>query len=226
MPWVAKVSKGFFLAIEGCDGAGKSTIRDFCAKWLEDHRVPTILTREPGGTLLAEKIRDLVKWGDPLGISKEDFPVWAEVCLFNASRATHLENMVIPRMEEGYVIVSDRFVDSTYAYQGGGRGLELAKLQQLHAICCRDFQADLTIVLDGDPEVFYQRAAARSAQDRMERAGIEFQHRCRAMQQHLISLAPERYRVVDAEQSIESVQAQLIPILSEIVNRMKARPTL
>lgn len=226
MPWVAKVNKGFFLAIEGCDGAGKSTIRDFCAKWLEDHRVPTLLTREPGGTPLAEKIRDLVKWGDPLGISKEDFPIWAEVCLFNASRATHLENMVIPRMEEGYVIVSDRFVDSTYAYQGGGRGIELAKLQQLHAICCRDFQADLTIVLDGDPEVFYQRAAARSAQDRMERAGIEFQHRCRAMQQHLISLAPERYRVVDAEQSVECVQAQLIPILNEIVNRMKARPTL
>lgn len=224
MLWVARVSKGLFVVIEGSDGAGKSTIRDFCAKWLEDHRVPTLMTREPGGTPLAEKVRDMVKWGDPN--SAEDFPVWAEVCLFNASRATHLENMIIPQLEEGYVIISDRFVDSTYAYQGGGRGMELEKLQQLHAICCRNFQADLTIVLDGDPEVFYQRAAARGEHDRMERAGIDFQHRCRAMQQHLISLDPDRYRVIDAEQSIECVQAQLIPILGEIVNRMKARPTL
>lgn len=210
-----------FIAFEGIDGAGKSTAAEWFYDELAKAGVDVLRTREPGGTPLAERVRELVLWGVPH--LDEDFPNWAEVCLYMASRCLHLENMIKPRMAEGSTIVTDRFVDSTYAHQGGGRQLSIPDLKQMHRIVCGGFMPDITFLFDGDPDVFLQRMSGKK-KDRLELQPIEFQHRSRQVHLDLMAEDPERYVLIDATQSEMSVRAQLMPHVMAIVNRIHARP--
>lgn len=212
---------GLFVCFEGIDGSGKSTAVNWFCEQLEKELVQVVRTREPGGTPLAEKIRELVLWGDQ-GES-EDFPDWAEACLYNAARATHLENMVLPMLKEGRIVVSDRFCDSTFAHQGGGRGLSIDGLKQIHNIVCNGVIPHLTFVFDGDPEIFRKRMVSRNP-DRLERMPIEFQHRSRQVHLDLAAADPGRYAIIDATQPLEDVQAQLRGHLLMLVNRHRERP--
>ena len=217
--------KGLFIALEGIDGSGKSSAMAFIRQFLEDAKVPSKFTREPGGTPAAEKIRDLVLWGT--NEHTDDFSNWAEACLYNASRSTHLQNMVLPSIEDGYFVVSDRFCDSTFAHQGGGRNLSLDDLKTLHRIVCWDIKPDVTFLLDGDPLMVRKRMSDQGRKfDRLEQQPIEFQYKSRAIHLQMMEEDPERYILIDAEQNQESVQAQLIPHLMAIINKYRQRITV
>lgn len=215
--------KGLFIAFEGIDGAGKSTAREWFCDELEKNGLKITRTREPGGTPLAERVRELVLWGIPQ--HDEDFPDWAEVCLYNASRATHLKNMILPHLDAGNTVVCDRFCDSTYAHQGGGRGLDIDKLKQIHEIVNEGIVPDLTFLFDGDPAVFRKRLEVRQP-DRLEKMPIEFQYRSRQVHLDLAAAEPERYILIDAEQPIESVKAQLMAGVMHVISQVRKRITL
>jgi dTMP kinase len=213
--------KGLLVAFEGIDGSGKSTAIGYVHDLLRESQVDCTRTREPGGTPLAEKIRDLVLWGN-IG-DEEDFPDWAEVCLYNASRATHTQNMIIPHIEKGFVVLTDRYCDSTYAHQGGGRGLDIAKLQAMHNIVNDGLVPDITFLFDGSPDVFRARMAERQP-DRLEKMPIDFQRRSRQVHLDLAAADPGRYIIINAEQTAENVRAQLLPGVMQIINQVRKRP--
>lgn len=217
--------KGLFVTIEGVDGAGKTTARDFILEKLKEHGIEFWQTREPGGTPIAERIRDHLKFGfqgiDP---EEEDLTPMAEALLFNVARAQHIEYVIKPGIEKGLVVVSDRFVDSTYGHQGGGHGLDLGKLKALHEVAHDGFVPDLTILLDGDPVVFRKRLeAAGGNTDRLERNGLEWMQRSRNVHLAEAKSDPDRYFIVQAEESKEHVQGQLEAAVYVIVQMYRER---
>lgn len=215
--------KGLLIAFEGIDGSGKSTAIGYVHELFQEAKLECIRTREPGGTPLSEKIREMVLWGNT-GM-EEDFPDWAEVCLYNASRATHTQNLIVPRLAQGCVVLTDRYCDSTYAHQGGGRGLDITKLKAMHQIVNDGIVPDITFLFDGSPDVFRARMAARQP-DRLEKMPIDFQRRSRQVHLDLAAENPERYIMIDAERSAEDVRAQLLPAVMQIINRVRQRPTV
>lgn len=215
--------KGLFISFEGIDGGGKSTAIEWFFEQLQKNGIKVLRTREPGGTPLSEHVRELVLWGIPH--LEEDFPKWAEVCLFNASRATHLKNMIIPRLEEGYTVLTDRFCDSTFGHQGGGHGLDVDKLKKIHEIVNDNIKPDITFLFDGDPAIFKERMTQQGRKlDRLEQHPLEFHQRSRYVHLNCMAEEPERYILIDATQPFESVKAQLMPGMLEIINRIRARP--
>lgn len=215
--------KGLFIAFEGIDGAGKSDGIKFAHRWLHDAQVNCTRTREPGGTPLAEKLREMVLWGNK-GM-EEDFPDWAEALMYIASRVTHTTNMIVPALESGVTVLTDRYCDSTFAHQGGGRGLDIEHLKQVHLFANGPLRPDVTFLFDGNPEIFKARMLAEGRDpDRLESQPIEFQHRSRQVHLDLYNEDPSRYVIIDAEQPPEHVQAQMIEGLMTIVNRIRARP--
>jgi len=220
--------KGFFLAIEGQDGAGKSTIRAELDKWFTAQGIKPILTREPGGTPMAERIRELLLMETGGLTSYEPLTYMAETLLFMAGRHQHLNMMVNPRLNDGELVVTDRFVDSTFCYQGAGRGLSINKLIDMHEqVNGRDAYPDLTIILDGEPEYFRDRMIEQRGDAGMthfDRMGMDFHRACRNLYLHLAKTR-KGYLVVDAMQPLEQVFAQLIPALMQIDLHLRKRPT-
>jgi len=219
--------KGFLLGIEGPDGAGKSTLRTWLSKWFADHGLNPVLTREPGGTPEAEIVRERILMDRRPGLEETVNPL-AKTMMFMTARALHLENMIWPRLEQGDLIITDRFCDSTFAYQSE-EGMDLAKLKAMHDVCFDGFQPDLTIVLDGDPEVFRLRMVERAREDGeadnyYDRKPPAFHHATRAVYRQCAEAEPDRYVLVNAEVAFEQVQAQLIPYLMQIDAHMRKRP--
>lgn len=214
--------KALFIALEGVDGSGKTGASIWFHAELVKAGIKAIRTREPGGTPLAEAVRELTIWGIPNN-EGEDYPPMAEALMYNASRSIHLHNLILPQLAQGVTVVTDRFCDSTYGHQGGGRGMDIEKLKQLHQLAHDGIVPDLTFLFDGDPAVFKARMVSRNP-DRLEKQPIDFQHRSR--QAHLDQAAtdPSRYVIIDAEQSEAAVRAQLLPHVMAIVNRIFARP--
>jgi dTMP kinase len=203
--------RGRFLTVEGIEGVGKSTQVPRLARALGVRDIPCVLTREPGGTPLAEKIRELV-----LAPGAEVLPDAAELLLMFAARAVHLENFIKPHLEAGRWVICDRFTDATYAYQGAGRGFPFEGIAQLERLVQGALRPDLTLLLDAPVSAGLERARVRNAgagADRFERERAEFFERVRAGYLARAAAEPDRIVVIDAAGSVEEVAAQIAAAL-------------
>lgn len=208
--------KGRFIVLEGGEGAGKSSNLDYLQRLLEDRCLRVLRTREPGGTTLGEAVRGLLL--DPAFTGME---VKAELLLMFAARAQHVTQIIRPALEAGVWVLSDRFTSSTYAYQGGGRGLPWQAVAWLESFVQGDLRPDLTLLLDTPVEVGLARMRGRGEpEDRIEREGRPFFERVRAAFLAQAEAAPDRFVVIDASQPLDEVQAALQralqPLLMEL----------
>ena len=203
---------GLFITLEGPEGAGKSTNREYLAQRLRDHGLDVVLTREPGGTPLAERIRELL-----LTPADEPMNSDTELLLVFAARAQHRAQVIRPALARGAVVLCDRFTDATYAYQGGGRGLAFQRIEQLEQFVQGEMRPDLTLIFDLPVAIGLSRAAARGRLDRFEQEGLEFFEAVRNAYLERARQKPQRYRVIDAGQPLTSVQADLDGLLPEIL---------
>ncbi len=201
---------GKFITIEGGEGAGKSTMMQRVAAWLGAHGHRVVQTREPGGTDLAEKVRDILLDKNTVGLSGQ-----AELLLVFAARAQHLAELIRPALQRGETVLCDRFTDATWAYQGGGRGLPREDIATLERLVHGDLQPDLTLLLDVPVEQGLQRASRRSATDRFEKESAEFFERVRRVYLDRAATAPERFALIDASGSLETVWPQVERALRE-----------
>ncbi|KIL04904.1 dTMP kinase [Stutzerimonas balearica] len=206
---------GLFITLEGPEGAGKSTNRDYLAALLREHGVDVVLTREPGGTPLAERIRELL-----LAPADEPMASDTELLLVFAARAQHLQQVVRPALARGAVVLCDRFTDATYAYQGGGRGVPAERIALLEDFVQGVLRPDLTLVFDLPVEVGLARAAARGRLDRFEQERLEFFEAVRSTYLQRAAQAPERYRVLDAAQPLDAVQQRIAGLLPQLLERI------
>lgn len=202
---------GKFITIEGTEGVGKSTNLTFVHNWLQARGIDVVVTREPGGTPLAEEVRGLL-----LSKREEMVDDTAELLLVFAARAQHLQQVIKPALARGAWVLCDRFTDATYAYQGGGRGLNLHTIAQLEQMVQGDLRPDLTLILDIDVELGLNRAKARGELDRFESETLAFFERVRAAYRQRASEAPERYALVDAGQDLVAIQRDIDRLLSKI----------
>jgi dTMP kinase len=205
-------NRGWFLTLEGVEGTGKSTNLGFITDYLRDAGIDLIVTREPGGTELGEEIRDLL-----LSHREDGMHPDTELLLMFAARAEHLRRKIQPALAAGQWVLSDRFTDATYAYQGGGRALDLERIAILEDWTQGALRPDVTFLLDLDPEVGLARAANRAALDRFEQEDLAFFQRVRNAYQQRVEEQPERFRVVDASQPLEEVQADLQAYLDALL---------
>ncbi|QEY63961.1 dTMP kinase [Metapseudomonas lalkuanensis] len=205
---------GLFITLEGPEGAGKSTNREYLAERLRSHGIEVVLTREPGGTPLAERIRELL-----LTPSDEAMGVDTELLLVFAARAQHLEGVIKPALARGAVVLCDRFTDATYAYQGGGRGLPEERIALLENFVQGDLRPDLTLVFDLPVEVGLTRAAARGRLDRFEQEKRSFFEAVRQTYLQRAQAVADRYKVIDASLPLAEVQANLDKLLPELLER-------
>ena len=203
---------GLFITLEGPEGAGKSTNREYLAERLREQGIDVLLTREPGGTPLAERIRELL-----LDSSDEPMAADTELLLVFAARAQHLQQVIRPALAKGGVVLCDRFTDATYAYQGGGRGLSIERIAQLEQFVQAELRPDLTLIFDLPVEVGLARAAARGRLDRFEQEGRGFFEAVRQAYLQRAAQAPQRYRVLDAGQSLAQVQADIDALLPSLL---------
>lgn len=190
-----------FISFEGIDGCGKSTLMEHLCRWLEDAGVPWLRTREPGGTPIGEKIRRLLL--DP---SSAEMSARAEVLLYSASRAQLAEEVIAPALKRGNWVLTDRFVDATFAYQGFGRGFDLRGLRGIQEWTLGGLWPDRTILLDCAIETALERMGARNGEkDRIERENLEFHKKVREGYLSLAEAEPDRFLVLDAEKSLDRV---------------------
>lgn len=203
---------GLFITLEGPEGAGKSTNREYLAERLREQGMDVLLTREPGGTPLAERIRELLL--DP---SDEPMAADAELLLVFAARAQHLQQVIRPALAKGSVVLCDRFTDATYAYQGGGRGLSIERIAQLEQFVQGELRPDLTLIFDLPVEIGLARASARGRLDRFEQEGRGFFEAVRQAYLQRAEQAPQRYRVLDAGQTLAQVQADIDALLPSLL---------
>ncbi|ALN19951.1 dTMP kinase [Ectopseudomonas mendocina] len=203
---------GLFITLEGPEGAGKSTNREYLAERLRERGIDVLLTREPGGTPLAERIRELL-----LEPSDESMAADTELLLVFAARAQHLQQVIRPALAKGCVVLCDRFTDATYAYQGGGRGLSIERIAQLEQFVQGELRPDLTLIFDLPVEIGLARAAARGRLDRFEQEGRGFFEAVRQAYLQRAAQAPQRYRVLDAGQTLAQVQADIDALLPSLL---------
>ena len=203
---------GLFITLEGPEGAGKSTNREYLAARLRAEGIEVLLTREPGGTPLAERIRELL-----LAPSDESMDADTELLLVFAARAQHLAQVIRPALARGEIVLCDRFTDATYAYQGGGRGLSHERIAALENFVQGDLRPDLTVIFDLPVEVGLARASARGRLDRFEQEGRTFFDAVRSTYLNRASAEPARYRLVNAALSLPEVQQSLDTLLPEML---------
>jgi len=204
--------RGLFLTLEGGEGVGKSTALDHVAARLREAGVPLVTTREPGGSALAEDIREVL-----LAVRDEPVDDLAELLLIFAARAQHLARRIRPALEAGQWVLCDRFTDATYAYQSGGRQLPARWVQQLETLVQGELRPDCTLLLDAPVALGIERARGRGDLDRFEREQVAFFVRVRATYLRLARESSGRYRVIDASQALAAVQAQLDGICDELL---------
>ncbi len=198
------MKRGLFITVEGIEGAGKTTNLEYVRSVLQEAGMSVETTREPGGTPLAEEIRELL-----LSPRDEEVSSQAELLLMFAARAQHLETKVLPLIDSGIHVLSDRFTDATYAYQGGGRGLPWTLIQQLERIVQGDFRPDLTLLLCVNPEIGIARARKRGALDRFEQEKLEFYTRVQDAYMKRVAESPGRFCVIDAQSPLEIIQPKI-----------------
>ena len=196
--------RGKFITLEGIEGAGKSSHLTFIQEYFQRAGKTVVLTREPGGTALGEKIRELL-----LDHRNDAMASDTELLLMFAARAQHLAQVICPALARGDWVLCDRFTDATYAYQGGGRGIASARIAAMESWVQAELRPDLTLLLDVPEDIGLQRAGQRSTPDRFERERAEFFARVRAAYLDMAKSYPARYRVIDASQSLDVVQQEI-----------------
>ena len=204
---------GKFITVEGIEGVGKSTNIAHIRGLIEAAGIDVVITREPGGTPLGEAIRGLLLDPRYTGMSPD-----CELQLVFAARAEHLDKVIWPALGRGQWVVCDRFTDATYAYQGGGRGIDAGKIARLEAWLQGDFRPDLTVLLDVPVAIGLARAGKRGALDRFEQEQSGFFERVRQTYLDLAARHDGRYRVIDASLPLASVQRQLDEVLRAFVD--------
>ncbi len=201
---ISNSAEARFITIEGVEGVGKTTNIQFITSLLEKAEIPYIVTREPGGTPVAELIRQLL-------LTKRDEQICelTELLLIFAARAQHIHQVIAPALQAGKWVVCDRFTDATYAYQGGGRGLSVEVIAVLESMVQGELRPDLTYILDLAPEIGLHRARQRGELDRFEQEKIDFFNRVRAAYLARASTDPERCVIIDAAKTLENVQTDI-----------------
>lgn len=206
------MKRGKFITVEGIEGVGKSTNIDYLVRLLESRGLDVVSTREPGGTPLAERIRELL-----LSHSEEPLDDTAELLLFFAARSLHVRNLIEPGLARGRWIVCDRFTDASRAYQGTARGQGRERVETLAEWVHGDLSPDLTILLDAPASLGMERAGRRGAADRLESEQLEFFDNARQTYLELAAAEPDRFTVIDARQDLAAVQQQIeaavVPLL-------------
>ena len=204
------VQRGRFITVEGIEGVGKSTNLEFVQRWLVEQGKALVVTREPGGTPLGEQIRGLLLDHRQSAMADD-----TELLLMFAARAQHLHEIIEPALAEGSWVLCDRFTDATYAYQGGGRGIDMQRIAALETWVQGARRPDLTLLLDVPVEVGLARVHQRGERDRFEREQEEFFERVRQTYLARAQQEPQRYRVIDASVTLEQVQHQLATTLEQ-----------
>jgi len=202
------MTRAKFITFEGVDGAGKSTHLAWFTEMLRQRGIDVLLTREPGGTPLGESLRQI--------LLHEAMHAETEAMLMFAARREHLERIILPALERGTWVISDCFSDASFAYQGGGRGVSVGKLEQLERWVQGELQPDLTLLFDIPVEVARQRLANNSSLDRFEQEQEEFFQRVRQAYLQRAAKMPQRFAIIHAEKSFEKVQEELSLIVSKL----------
>lgn len=204
--------KSQFITLDGIDGAGKTTQLNVIKQWFEQQNLPVFFTREPGGTILGEQLRQLLL--DPA----TKIGLRAETLLMFAARQQHLEDVILPKLAQGIHVVSDRFTDATFAYQGGGRGLPASEIESLETWVQGSLRPDLTILLDVPLEVALGRIEGAREKDRFEQENQAFFSRVREVYLQRAAIFPERYVVVDSSRDKASTQMQIEQALNQLLS--------
>jgi len=211
--------KGKFITFEGPEGSGKTTQVLLLAKYLKEKGLPVVVTREPGGTEISEKIRNILLDASNLNLMDR-----TELLLIVASRAQNTDEFILPALEEGKIVVCDRYSDSTLAYQSYGRGFDLKATTEMCLFATKGLQPDLTLLIDIDPELGLERARVSgkmkepaNKHDRMESQGLEFHRKVREGFLELAKAEPDRFRVLDGRKSIAEIHSSTIKYIEELL---------
>jgi dTMP kinase len=196
---------GLFISFEGIEGTGKSTQARMLGDYLKGRGMDVVLTEEPGGTKIGRKIREVL-----LSIEHKEMDSMAELLLYNASRSQHIREVIMPSLNKGMVVITDRFTDSTFAYQGYGRGIDLNLIMELDRISTGGLVPGLTILLDIDVETGLKRNRGANKMDRLELEDVEFHKRVRNGYMRLRDKEPGRIRLIDAGGSVEEVHGMVV----------------
>jgi dTMP kinase len=204
-------ARGLFITVEGGEGVGKSTNIAYLEKQLAGQGVELLVTREPGGSSLGERVRQLL-----LAVEDEAIEPMAELLLVFAARAQHISTRIEPALAAGKWVLCDRFTDATYAYQCGGRGIDRGAVNALEQLVQGELRPDCTLLLDAPVSTGMARAQGRGELDRFEREELAFFERVRATYLELAETSSGRYRIIDASQPLETVQQQLLKVCNEL----------
>ncbi|MDD1613179.1 MAG: dTMP kinase [Methylococcaceae bacterium] len=206
------MTRGKFITLEGGEGVGKTTNLVFIKDYLQQHNISVVVTREPGGTVLAEKIRHLLLDKDSEAISEQ-----AELLLIFAARAQHIKHVIEPALAQGDWVLCDRFTDATYAYQGGGRAMRSSTIEWLENLVQGNLRPDLTVLLDAPVEIGIERARERGAFDRFESEKISFFEHVRRAYLLQVELHPERIKLIKANQPLVDVQKAIVDVIRTLL---------
>ena len=205
--------RGLFITLEGGEGAGKSTASAYIRDALADTNIELLCTREPGGTLLGERLRDTL-----LAPSEVSINPMAELLLIFAARAQHIEECIAPALRAGQWVLCDRFTDASFAYQGAGRNLGAAPVSTLEELVQGELRPDLTLLLDVPADAGLERARGRGALDRFEQEDLAFFERVRQAYLSRAARSSGRYRVIDAAADLDAVQGELQRVVDDLIN--------
>ena len=208
-----RAARGRFITLEGVEGVGKSTHLVFVADCLRRAGKSVVMTREPGGVPIAERIREVL-----LATDGQPMPPVSELLLMFAARAVHLEQLILPELDRGQWVVCDRFTDASYAYQGAGRGLPEAVIKDLEALVQGRFRPDLTLLLDADWSTTRGRRDSRGVRDRFELEDAAFCERVRAAYLARARHDPVRMRIIDASRTVDRIQSDLAAVVADFVS--------
>ena len=202
------MKRGCFISIEGVEGVGKSTAREYIESLLQARKIDFITTREPGGTPMAEDIRQLLLAERQEVVSSE-----TELLLMFASRSQNVNHVILPALSRHQWVLADRFTDASLAYQGGGRGIDLTAIRHLAHLVQGDLTPDLTLLLDAPVSVGFERVNKRGHKDRIEQEAVGFFNRVRSQYLDLAEQEPKRFKVIQAELSLEAVKCQIKTVI-------------
>ena len=206
------MKKGLFITLEGIEGAGKSTVVDFIEDFLTKEGHDVIKTREPGGTVIGEQIREILLKNENYTLTYD-----TELLLVFSARAQHIQEVILPALSSGKIILCDRFTDASYAYQGGGRGIDASRINLLEKWVQGDLRPNLTLLFDLDVSIGMQRTKKRSDADRFEQEEINFFEKIRNTYLERAKNEPQRFRIINSALSLENVKEQIVTILKDFL---------
>ena len=204
--------KGRFISLEGIEGTGKSTQAKLLSDYLKEKGFDVVLTEEPGGTQIGLRIRELL-----LSVEHKGMTAVTELLLYNASRSQHIREIILPAISRGAIVITDRFTDSTIAYQGFGRGIDPGLIDSIDLIATERLRPDITILLDLDAEVGLKRNKGINKTDRLELEDLEFHQRVRNGYHNLAEKEPERIKLIDASAGIQEIHNRISSIITNFI---------